>query len=319
MPPAARYWADRGSEGHPTKPHNQGDAPPDRALLYAADEERRARSAHHRLAWDYYEGRHPKPLKARPGGADNNVILNLVALHAEHTIAFAAPDFPALELDDERDTQTEAALRALWKANGGAVWLSNLMLCGLLDGHVFVRILPPVLTSPLPRFVALNPANVTAYWDDGDVERVLWYEVRYAAEGERRRQDIIAPGVIDNVNWLIRDYREISASYTPGAGRWELISESAAALPPLVDWQHLPRPGAFYGRHELGNLGLIDAVNRVASDVKAILRAHASPRVVGFGFQAGTLQETAIDSPKPPCCTNSMGAASPACRASRSS
>jgi len=159
---------------------------------------------------------------------------------------------------------------------------------------VFVRLLPGAPGS-FPRIVALNPANVLCFWAADDLTRPLWYEVYYSASGvlqsPNRRQDILAPGAADNPGWQIREYVS-----TGGTG-WQLQQtiDWRYAVPPIIDWQHLPKPGAFYGAHEVGNLSLNDAVNKVASDVKAILRTHASPRVVGFGFQADKLQETAVD------------------------
>jgi hypothetical protein len=57
----------------------------------------------------------------------------------------------------------------------------------------------------------------------------------------------------------------------------------------------LPNPVGFYGRDELPHAELNDAINRVASDVSRILRFHAYPRTIGTGFEAGTVQATAID------------------------
>lgn len=274
-------------------PASHGYQPTDDGLRRAADAERQARASMMARAWDYYEGRHARPLKVRSGGTDNNVIVNLIALHADHTVAFAVPDFPTLELDALHDTETERQIRALWRQAGGANWLATLMLGGVFSGHVFVRVLPPDPTAgtPFPRLIKLNPANVLCFWEAGDVSRLLWYEVQYTAEGETRRQDILAPGAADNVCWQIREYSVNDV----GGATLRSITDWPYVVPPLIDWQHLPRPGAYYGAHELTNVGLNDAVNKVASDVKAILRTHASPRLVGFGFQADKLQETAVD------------------------
>jgi hypothetical protein len=58
---------------------------------------------------------------------------------------------------------------------------------------------------------------------------------------------------------------------------------------------HLPRPNKYYGANELPHKVLNDALNAVASDMKSILRWHASPTMFGRGFTAGALEETSVD------------------------
>jgi hypothetical protein len=61
----------------------------------------------------------------------------------------------------------------------------------------------------------------------------------------------------------------------------------------------LPAPNRFYGKpdlgHELRLTTLNDAVNKTASDYKAILRTHAAPRTIGTGIRTEDMKETAID------------------------
>lgn len=262
-----------------------------RDLAERAETERRERADWHARAWRYYEGDHPRPLKVRPNQADNNVIVNAVAQHVEHTVSFAAPEFPLLSVpgdDGETDEAIADAIHALWKAQSDNIWLSNVMTGGVLEGHCFVRILPQ--DGAPPRFVALNPANVLVYWLDDDFDTALWYEQTYNAGGDKHRLDIIAPGVANNAGWLLRDN-------VMRQNRYEATAEYPWPFdfPPIWDWQHLPHPNRYYGRHELAHLNIQDGINKVASDIKAILRVHASPKVVGFGIRAKELEETAID------------------------
>lgn len=278
----------------------------------AAETERATRSAWQAKAWSYYYGDHPKPLKVRANRVDNNVIINLVALHADHTVSFAAPEFPKLELDPDADTPQEEKLKAFWDAVGGDVWLTNTMLAGLLGGHVFVRMLPPAEPGALPRVVTLNPANVLVAWADDDYETALWYEVYYRAGKMQRRQDILSPGLIEGQDidlgdetfarvsgeeWVIREWERPVKKAGEQGGEWTPVGVTVwpYAQPPIIDWQHLPRPGAYYGGHELGSVSLNDAVNKVASDIKSILRIHAAPRRVAIGIPPSAIKDTAID------------------------
>lgn len=278
----------------------------------AAETERATRSAWQTKAWSYYYGDHPKPLKVKANRVDNNVIINLVAQHADHTVSFAAPEFPKLELDPDADTPQEEKLKAFWESIGGDVWLTNTMLAGLLGGHVFARMVPPETDGDMPRVVTLNPANVLVAWADDDYETALWYEVYYRAGKMQRRQDIISPGLIEaqdidlgngafarvtGEEWVIREWERPVKTAGEQGDEWTPVGVSVWnwTCPPVIDWQHLPRPGAYYGGHELGSLTLNDAVNKVASDIKAILRVHAAPRRVAIGIPPSAIQDTAID------------------------
>lgn len=273
MPAATTYWS---------------TIDPMRDLKETANQERRDRADWHKRAWQYYDGLHPLPLVVKHGTIDNNVIVNLVRQAAEHTLSFAVPSFPQIEVDMTQETTTEETIEAMWEEIGEATWLNNAMLIGILEGHVFVRIMPPDATHEYPRPIVLNPANVLCYWSDDDYERPLWYELTYQS-GEKRKQDVLSPGLDGNIGWQIREYNMRQ-------NEWQLINvlDWPYECAPIIDWQHLPRPMRYYGDHELQNLRINDAVNKVASDIKSILRIHAAPRMVGFGFDAQQLQDTGI-------------------------
>lgn len=250
-------------------------------LREAAELEARQKLDHHALAWRYYEGEQTKPLKAS-SRVDNNVIINKIRPHADSTISFAAPTFPVLSLanngQSRKDDPKETLMREMWAANRGKVWLGSAMLYGLLEGHVFVRLIEPDTESDYPRLVLLNPAKVITYWADDDFEVALWYEVRYRAGGEKRIQHIIAPQVVDNERWEVREYAMRDNHYSQAIG-----DPVQFDYPPIWDWQHLPHPGRYYGQHELHGMQIQDSINKVASDIKSILRLHAFPKLILFG------------------------------------
>lgn len=271
--------------------------PTDQAIREAAYSERLGRQATLTRHWAYYSGEHPKPLKVKAGQADSNVIINLVAQHADHTVAFAAPEFPKIQTADS----TQERLNAFWRRTGGAGWLANTMLAGLLAGHVFARLIP--VAGPggtLARLVTLNPANVVAFWPSDDFESPLWYEVYFRVGKALHRIDLIAPGVVESARWQLAEWAQTGAKADgSGPGTWERVGAPvvwAYDVPPIYSWQHLPAPGAFYGADELRHIGLNDAVNKVASDIKAILRVHASPKRVAIGIPPSAIKDTAIDS-----------------------
>jgi len=91
--------------------------------------------------------------------------------------------------------------------------------------------------------------------------------------------------------------------YKQFGGQWQVQAELPAAqawpyeLSPIVDWQHLPVAGALYGQHELPHAPLNDQINKILSDINRVLRFHAFPQRIGYGFSTDELKQvTGIDS-----------------------
>jgi hypothetical protein len=291
MPAATQYWAN--------------DDQQDSALIDAAEFERRQRAELHEKGWRYYDGDHPRHLKVKQNpktGAvvDNNVTINLVAQAVDRTVAFLFPAMPRLELVEDVETKAEKWLRAAWEHNNDVIMLSNMATNGCLDGHVYAKVLTG---SRYPRLVNLNSANVIVFWQADDVDTVLWYETRWKVGNREYREDTVNLTVLGmGAGWQIREYvRDAKSGSQNRAEKWTLMRETAWAYPlgPIVDWQHLPAPNRFYGKpdlgHELRLTTLNDAVNKTASDYKAILRTHAAPRTIGTGIRTEDMKETAID------------------------
>jgi hypothetical protein len=287
MPPSARY-NDQTLLDKETK-----------TLMQLAEDERRQRAALVASAWAYYEGNHKPPLKLTAEGVDNNVILNFSAQVINDTVSFLFPAFP--EIDIEEPGKSEAQENAdpaadwldqCWESNNDETLLTDIATIGGVAGHIFTRVLPPDPAHPYPRVLFLDPAAVLAYWRIDDRDCVLWYEVRFlAGDGTHRLDfvDLTACGL--GTGWAIREY-------VLRGSRWVHLGDQVwpYVLGPIVEWKHLPNPRSFYGKSELANAALNDAINKVASDIKAILRTHASPKTIGTGMVADAVQATAIDS-----------------------
>lgn len=257
--------------------------PDQAALRAAADEELRDKNRRFRRHHDYYAGYHRRPLTPRDGH-DDNIIFNLCRAAIDRTITFLFPTMPGFVLPQDMPEEAGGWLHQVWEENGGAALLAALALNGALNGHVFARVSEG---DPRPRVVALSPAQTLIFWQSDDYAQVLWYEIHWQRGRTPCRQDIVNDGAV----WQIIDYA------APG-GRWEQSGAPViwnSPFAPLISWQHLPRPLEVYGDHELGHAGLNDAVNKIAGDINRILRFHAYPRTIGTGFEAGTVQSTAID------------------------
>src|SRR5262245_42180454 len=137
-------------------------------------QERQANSADDRLqaiktAWDYYEGRHPKPLAVKPGQVDDNVIVNLARPVVDKGISllFGKPIEMQVDEDASADNTVEQFIDSVWAANDGPVLLQEIGQNGALSGLAAVKIVPRPGDKQRPyRLVNLDPANLTIECED---------------------------------------------------------------------------------------------------------------------------------------------------------
>lgn len=271
--------------------------PEDKELRTEAEKELASRRAACALAWNYYEGRHRPQLKVKPGKPDDNVVINQWKQGKDREITFLFPKMPGFELDEnsDMDSPDEQWLRGAWDFNKGKKMLRRLARYGGMTGHIFARVMPADKPDGYPRLIALNPANVLVFWRADDYEQRLWYEIHYAMGGTRYRQDIVqAEG-----GWRVIDYKlKVTGVINADGPTWVEAGETAWEFErgPIVDWQHIDRPGEFYGDNEASLLPLQDKVNKVASDTGKILRYYASPKtVIQADMEPGKIVETAIE------------------------
>jgi hypothetical protein len=211
----------------------------------------------------------------------------------DETAAFLAPDMPMLELDEDGDiSDNERVLAQVWSDSGGARLLNQMAVSGGVAGHVFARVV--VDEDGTIRIVNLNPANVIRWWLSSDHSVTMGYEIRWRVGKMEFRIDVIRNGG----GWLTRElYREWRGDNEHAKPTWIQAMEYNwdYAIPPVIDWQHLPRIGEAYGENEIPHAEMNLHVNKIASDIKSILRYHAYPTTVGTGFKADDVQETRID------------------------
>lgn len=280
----------------------------DPALLEKlANNEQQARKKAIDAAWDYYEGRHRRPLKVRAGQVDDNVILNVSRKVIEQAVSLLFGTAPGLEIGDKGDQPEDVRLAEIWEANHRDILLHNMALQGALTGHVFVKLQPngfgtartptqPTARTPTQptaqgpagvRFVLLNPRMVSVFWRPDDMGQVTCYTISYTDGEADFRQDMIDEGDV----WLVRDLRR-----ERGRG-WDVTNEVVWGWPwaPLVEWQNLPDPEEYYGDPDLVRPELNDAINFLASNTNRIIKFHAHPKTVGIGIRASDLQETSVD------------------------
>lgn len=258
----------------------------------ANDEQKRRRRIHD--AWEAYHGDHDPSLAVRDGETDDNVTVNLSRLVVDAGVDALYGQAPQWTTGDDAHDAAVDAWHSRRRTQTGAtspflLTLQKLALNGAVTGHPFVK-WSVRKDDPTPRLRVLDPANVTAYWEEDDHEAVYAYKIEWATVNQHgkpavRRQMIERDGDA----WTIRDEERVG-----GYGKWTVLRTEQWPYPwaPIAGTQNLPCPNEHYGLADLedDHLALQAAVNYSASNINRIIRLYAHPRDVGYGFTAGELQ-----------------------------
>ncbi len=326
MPGVVRYITDPNSR---TKEHREQE---DKVRA-----ELNIRTKRIKLNWDYYEGDHRKHLADDNTNTDDNVVFNLYGLGVDKGVSdvvastedgvISGPKFdivgdesplPRIVREIGRIFRPAAQksvdqlyLDAVWDVNNKELFLHNLALSSGVTGHSFIKIIPDTYASEefserkLARLILLNPCHVTAFWEEGDKDKVLAFRIEYGREGNAKRQDIVwqAPeSMIDDYGnesmsdgvWIIYDYEQRDNRRT-----WGLVNEQIWSYEwsPIVQWQNMPNPNDFYGREDISKAdrGLNDSLNFVSSNMQRIIKYHADPTTVATGTKESDIKDTAIN------------------------
>jgi hypothetical protein len=172
-----------------------------------------------------------------------------------------------------------------------------------MGGHCFVKIVERD-QQPL-KLVNLDPKIVRPIWSEDDFTEVSAYILEWAVERRRldsRGRDIESVIVAKRQRierdesrafWAITDEESVG-----DLGTWMVTAEARWMRPwaPIVDWQNLPNPNAFWGLSDLEPpiVDMIQTANFLLSNSSRITRFHAHPKVWVKGAKADDL-ETAPD------------------------
>lgn len=261
--------------------------------------ERHEREKVYNDALKYYDGDMKKYLSMKNDEPDDNIVINLVQMAVDRTIAFLFPSMPSLELapEESEETEEEKWLRLAWDENKGVAKLNDAALNGALSGHAYARLYPKRVGDKYPRIAILDPRVIITYWKADDIDTVLWHEIRWTIPVRNGVQDFLQDIVFDedSQTWRILEYVR-GAGTGRGAG-WKLsrADEWPFVLGPIVHTKHLNNPGNFYGRSEIKHKALNDKINLILSENARINRYHASPKTIATGVGAEEVKETAID------------------------
>jgi len=281
MPEATQYTLDMKSQAWQTLEN-----------AYAKEAADRAKEI--KRGWDYYQGRHHKPLKIQSDGYDDNVIVNHIAQFVEDLVGFLLGD--GITFDSGGDDQGDPAddqIAEMWRASRGAILQNNLALGGCIEGHPAVRLVP--VQGQLPKISRIKGEHFSAFWDPFDMERVMWYRLQYVSGSTGKRIDYVrgrvSGGEVDHAapGWTEIVYEIKNAAQmaiAPGSKWTQEINPVVWEFdfPPIVDWQNLPAPNSYYGEDDVtGPIHLNDALNFNLSNSQRIIKNYADPKTILTG------------------------------------
>lgn len=238
-------------------------------------------------AWSAYNGTNPLPVKLAADGTDDNVRINLARAIVDKSVSwlFGADRSLAFAIDagtDEASLKAQNTLGELWPEAARASCLHQCGVNGAVTGHVFLRL----IAEPEVRVIVLDPSNMTVFWDQEDISRVLEYRYEWTAFDTKdatnyvRRQSIVRDETAGT--WTITD------SESRGNGDvWKTIGEETWPhdWAPIFDCQNLPAPNEYYGAADLERevLDLLNSMQFVVGYARKLIRhkGHPLPYVIG--------------------------------------
>lgn len=257
---------------------------------------------------EYFLGVQKRPLKLKPGQADDNLVVNLVglAVNRSNSMLFGG----GVDFSVPANPGADAWLRAAWDANKKNIILHRTGIDGELSGTSYMKLIPEgreYRGEVYPRLVLLDPALMAIETDPMDIEQVDCYIFEMHIPGEDRtiREKTRRVRVYDvdgePVSELFTNENGIQEPAVPGTWiveTWESKGNNAAWIliksvkweypfPPIHHWQNLPAPHSVYGMDGTGgSLDVQDKYNFVISNAMKILRYHAHPKTWARGVKS---------------------------------
>jgi hypothetical protein len=271
----------------------------------------------------YYTGNQRPQLKVSKNNTDDNLIVNLVGLAVDRSVAhvlaggveFKLPEVAApeptrdlttqeiqptdLEPENEPENLQQDYIDDTYEVNRKQMLLLNLAINAAVHGTGYVKIKPDGLMDPytgllFPRLIALNPEYLEIETDPHDQERVTAYVIQYTVGNIGYREttrlaketDYSTPGV---------------AKKAVDQGHWVIINEEQAAgsniwretgrqefpynFPDILHYKNLPSLGSVKGTSDIDDiLGMQDKSNYTISAIQKQVRLQAHKQPWGRGI-----------------------------------
>lgn len=248
----------------------------------------------------YYQGVQRKPLRVKPGQADDNLLVNFCALVVNRGISFLIGDDVTFDLPGDDATTEQEYIDATWEANKKMILLYRAALRAAKFGTGYFKILPDAVEykgKPYPRLVCLDPRLMKVITAQDDMDNIMAYDMQWLEERKNEMGQVLTYFVreytVSEINgdgdktWIVQSM--LSRDGT----RWDMTNETPWPydFPPIIHWQNLPREDSQYGASDLEDIIPIqDAYNEGVSNIRRILRYHAHPKTWARG--GGTQSKT---------------------------
>lgn len=260
--------------------------------LHTPEQERMDRLEAFRRAWTAYEGDAPKPLTVAAGDPDDNVRLNFNRLLVDKGASFLFGQQVKLGFEEDRHQE---AVRDFLRVSGGGPALRKWAKNGAVTGHAFLKL----MGGPEPRMIVLDPSNCEPEFDDEDIDKLIRFTISWNVYDRGTEQMTVRRQRIEplGTRWEIID--EVSDE---SGDHWRELSRETWPFEwmPIFHCQNLEAPNQFWGQADLEPdvLDLVETLEKIASDIKRIVRLHGHPWPYVTGATASDIEEVdrSIDS-----------------------
>jgi hypothetical protein len=249
------------------------------------------RQAQWKDAWDAFYGKFPKPLKVRPGQADDNVTVNECRPSVVKGVAMLFGKEVTFEVDAKAPRAEEAQdwLNKVWKRNKKQILLKKWATVAGVTGTGFLKVIPG---QPYPRIVVQDTTKFNVQTAPDDVETPIGFEIKWTAKDingqdqEYREVTLRAP---NGVSWTIYFQHR-----PPKTEQW--ITDKDAIWPypwAPIHWnQNQAAANSFWGLPDVGPdvVQINKDLNFLYTNAARILRLHAHPKSWIKGMNADQIK-----------------------------
>lgn len=265
------------------------------------------REATMRRAYNHYQGNPKRPLLARAGEPDDNVIISLARLIVDKGASFLFGDLVQYQVMTPEPEPKQDWLDECWRRNQRGLTLLKTAINGGIYGHAMLRVLPARQDQQYPRIVVLDTSIVEVQTNPDDVDdpwtfiiqppQTAMTDVQDQDQELRRRTIIQNPSgqagyQVNATGWFIQDQQY-------SAGAWITVTnfDWPYSFCPIIQCQNIPRSNSFWGESDLPAdvLQILESIDTTASHMQKTLRLFSHPKVFTTGMGQRTI-DMGIDS-----------------------
>lgn len=250
----------------------------------------------------YYDGNQRKMLKVAQGKADDNVTLNFTGLAVDRSVSMLVGGGVNWKYKTE-NTRQEEELSKIWEVNQKELFMQELAIDGAVFGTHYIRTDPLAILDPYTEnlytgLTVIDPSLMSIETEPNNVKRVIKYVMQYKTGDALYREEYVPSAKNAEVEGATPSW-EVNYYEARGAG-WKLVKTVSwnYPFPPIIHGKNLPSVHSVYGTSDIDDIiGIQDASNFIASNIRKIIRNQAHKRTWGKGFTKESLEMGSDDMP----------------------